>query len=168
MTVRPFVLLFTLALATACDNGEAGNRDTARGVEAAANRDSTGGESVNLGPEVLADVDSVTARGSVGLTGLAPAAAIAIIQRIEDRLDASNVEPLDVIATDLEKLREALGRQAIDAGEVSPILRRLHERTMAVANDPNLAGAAAPRLTQLGTMLLEAADRLAPRATTGS
>ena len=100
---------------------------------------------------LLADVDSVVAgaQSPGGLTSIAPAVAIPMIQRIEDALDATNVEPLDEIATDLESLREELAGD-VNAGDVSEILVRLGEKVTAYAPQ---AGAASGTLTTLGGAL---------------
>lgn len=122
-----------------------------------------GGDTTPLSdPSTVAALDSVVAAGDRGLTSLAPAVAIPLIQRLEDRLDASNIEALDEIATDLESLREELDDDTIDGPDVGDILTRLGQKTTAVAGNAQLAGAAAGTLQRLGQMLTQAGQQLKP------
>ena len=104
------------------------------------------------GDQLVADTDSVIAgaQSSGGITSIPPAVAVPIIQRIEDALDATNVEPLDEIATDLEALREELGGD-VNGGEIGTILVRLGDRVTAYA--PQAPAAAQERLRTLGSAL---------------
>lgn len=147
--------LCALALTLAACGGDAAETDTAgammdTGMMAPAPMAADTGAMVG-GDMLVADVDSVIAGAQTpgGITSLPPAVAVPIIQRIEDALDATNVEALDEIATDLEALREELGGD-VNAGEVSAILVRLGEKVTAYAPQ---AGIAQERLTTLGGAL---------------
>ena len=146
-------LAFTLA---AC-GGDAAETDTAgammdTGMMAPAPMagDTMAGAAAG-GDQLVADTDSVIAGAQTpgGITSIPPAVAVPIIQRIEDALDATNVEPLDAIATDLEALREELGGDA-NANDISTILVRMGEKVTAYAPQ---SGAAQERLTTLGNAL---------------
>lgn len=151
--------LCALALTLAACGGDAAETDTTMAdtgmmapapMAADGATDSAAG---GAGGEMLvADVDSVIAgaQTSGGITSIPPAIAVPIIQRIEDALDATNVEPLDEIATDLESLREELGGD-VNGADVSAILVRLGEKVTAYA--PQAPAAAQERLTTLGTAL---------------
>lgn len=148
--------LCTLALTLAACGGDAAETDTAgammdTGMMAPAPMAADTMGTAAGGEMLVADTDSVIAgaQAAGGITSLAPAVAIPIIQRIEDALDATNVEPLDEIATDLESLREELGGD-VNAADVSAILVRLGEKVTAYAPQ---SGAAQERLTTLGNAL---------------
>ena len=101
------------------------------------------------------------AQGSQGLIGRPPAAAVALIQRIEPRLKNSGNDRLKEIGDDLAKLRGELGpgsRDGVDKGDVGEIFERLGPRVTAVA-----ATAPAPlraSLERLGTSITESGRRL--------
>ena len=150
--------LCALALTLAACGGDAAETDTAgammdTGMMAPAPMagDTMAGGAAAGGEQLVADVDSVIAgaQTSGGITSIPPAVAVPIIQRIEDALDATNVEPLDEIATDLEALREELGGD-VNGADVSAILVRLGEKVTAYAPQ---SGAAQERLTTLGNAL---------------
>ncbi|CAA9319727.1 MAG: hypothetical protein AVDCRST_MAG11-1937 [uncultured Gemmatimonadaceae bacterium] len=111
-------------------------------------------------PVTLAEVDTVIVTASRGLTAIPVTIAVPLIQRLEDRLDATNVEPLDQIASELEELREELGKTPVDGRRVGTILLDLGNRTSAVGGNAQIAGAAAPKLTQLGELLVGAGRQL--------
>lgn len=147
--------LCALALTLAACGGDAAETDTAgamtdTGTMAPA---PMAGDTMAMagGDQLVADTDSVIAGAQApgGITSIPPAVAIPIIQRIEDALDATNVEPLDEIATDLESLREELAGD-VNAADVSAILVRLGEKVTAYAPQ---AGVAQERLTTLGGAL---------------
>lgn len=147
--------LCALALTMAACGGDAADTDTAgvmmdTGMMAPA---PMAGDTMAMagGDQLVADTDSVIAGAQTpgGITSLAPAVAVPIIQRIEDALDATNVEPLDEIATDLESLREELAGD-VNGGEIGEILVRLGEKVTAYAPQ---SGAAQDRLTTLGNAL---------------
>lgn len=147
--------LCALALTMAACGGDAADTDTAgvmmdTGMMAPA---PMAGDTMAMagGDQLVADTDSVIAGAQTpgGITSIPPAVAVPIIQRIEDALDATNVEPLDEIATDLESLREELGGDA-NGGEIGEILVRLGEKVTAYAPQ---SGAAQDRLTTLGNAL---------------
>lgn len=146
--------LCALALTLAACGGDAAETDTAgammdTGMMAPAPM--AGDTNMAGGDMLVADTDSVIAgaQTSGGITSIPPAVAVPIIQRIEDALDATNVEALDEIATDLESLREELGGD-INGADVSAILVRLGEKVTAYAPQ---SGAAQERLTTLGNAL---------------
>ena len=114
-------------------------------------------------PVTLAEIDTVIITASRRITDIPPNIAIPLIQRLEDRLDATNVEPLDQIATQLEELREELAESPIDGNRVGRILVDLGNRTSDVAGNPQIAGAAAGRLTRLGELLTQAGQQLTRR-----
>lgn len=168
MTARPIALMLALALVTACGGGDdAATTDTSSMAIAPA--DTMMGASATATPAaggstLVTDVETVVTQGEgQGLTAIPVATALPIIQRIEDQLDATDAEPLDEIATDLEKLREALGKSSVQGTEVAGILRGLGQKTTAVAGNAQVAGAAAPMLTRLGTLLTTSADKLGGR-----
>ena len=152
--------LCALALALAACGGDAAETDTAgammdTGMMApapmAADTAAMGGAAGGATDMLVADVDSVIAGAQTpgGITSIPPAVAVPIIQRIEDALDATNVEALDEIATDLESLREELGGD-VNGAEVGAILVRLGDKVTAFAPQ---AGVAQERLTTLGGAL---------------
>lgn len=104
-----------------------------------------------------AQLDSVNTAAKGGLTKLAPAVAIPLIQSLEDKLDNSNDPALTDIAKDLEKLREELDDDTIDGKEVGNILERLGPKVTAVADK---GGAASGTLRSIGTELTSAARTL--------
>lgn len=104
-----------------------------------------------------AQLDSVSTAAKGGLTKLAPAVAIPLIQSLEDKLDNSNDPALTDIAKDLEKLREELDDDTIDGKEVGNILERLGPKVTAVADK---GGAASGTLRGIGTELTSAARML--------
>ena len=108
----------------------------------------------------LAQVDTVIITASRGLTAIPANIAVPLIQRLEDRLDATDVEPLDQIATEMEELREELATTPIDGRRVGTILLDLGNRTNAVGGNAQIAGAMAPRLTELGDLLTAAGRQL--------
>ena len=99
----------------ACGGGDTATTDTASvaATTPAADTMATGATgsmsasgSTQAGTDSLvADVQTAVSAAEGGLTKVPAATAVALIQRIEDRLDATNVPALDDIATDLEKLR---------------------------------------------------------------
>ena len=109
-------------------------------------------------PSTVTDLDQTVTAAEGGLTKLAPAAAIAIIQRFEDKLDNSNDPDLTDIAKDLEKLREELGDDTVDGEDTSDILKRLGEKVTKVAAKPG----APAQLTRLGSALSSAGKQLDP------
>ena len=148
--------LCALALTLAACGGDAAETDTAGAMMDTAMMTPApapmAADSGAAGAEMLvADVDSVIAGAQTpgGITSIPPAVAVPIIQRIEDALDATNVEPLDEIAPDLESLREELGGD-VNGAEVGAILVRLGEKVTAFAPQ---AGVAQERLTTLGGAL---------------
>ena len=148
--------LCALALTLAACGGDAAETDTAAMMDtgmmapAPATADPMAGAAG--GEMLVADVDTVIAGAQAqgGLTSIPPAVAVPIIQRIEDALDATNVEPLDQVAADLEALREELGGDA-NGAEIGAILVRMGERVTAYA--PQAPAAAQERLTTLGNAL---------------
>ena len=168
MTYRSLLHLAGAALltaaVTACSSGDGEATDTmtmatpstmpAPGDSAA--MPASGGE----GGALVANVDSVltAANQSGGLTGIAPAVAVPLIQRIEDMLDATDSEPLDQMATDLERLREQLGATQINGAELGTTLSSLADKVNAYA--PTAPSAVQGPLQQLATALTEAAGRV--------
>ena len=108
----------------------------------------------------MAEVDTVIITASRGLTAIPANIAIPLLERLEKRLDATNVEPLDQIATELEELREELGKTPIDGRRVGTILLDVGNRTSAVGGNPQIAGAGAAKITQLGELLVQAGRQL--------
>ena len=145
--------------ASACGGGDAGDADSIAAADSAAMAAPVApADTMAMPPAagdtagtLAADVDTVAAAAERGLTSLAPAVAIPIIQRIEDALDATNVEALDEMATDLESLREELDDDTIDGSEVGNILTRLGGKVTAYA--PTAPEAVRAKLTTLGASL---------------
>ncbi|MDF1505915.1 hypothetical protein [Roseisolibacter sp. H3M3-2] len=104
-----------------------------------------------------AQLDSVATAARGGLTSLAPAVAIPLIQSIEDKLDNSNDPALTDIAKDLEKLREELNDDTPDGPDIANILERLGPK---VTNVASKGGAASGTLTAIGSELSKAATAL--------
>jgi len=159
---RPLPFLgcaLVIGLAGACGGGDAGDADSIAAADSAAMAAPVApADTMAMPPAagdtagtLAADVDTVAAAAERGLTSLAPAVAIPIIQRIEDALDATNVEALDEMATDLESLREELDDDTIDGSEVGNILTRLGGKVTAYA--PNAPEAVRAKLTTLGASL---------------
>ena len=109
-------------------------------------------------PSTVTDLDQTVSAAEGGLTKLAPAAAIAIIQRFEDKLDNSNDPALTDIAKDLEKLREELKDDTVDGGDTGDILKRLGEKVTKVAAKPGSPA----QLNRLGAALSSAGKQLDP------
>ncbi|MGZ8378217.1 MAG: hypothetical protein ACXW61_16885 [Gemmatirosa sp.] len=106
----------------------------------------------------VAQLDSVATAARSGLTSLAPAIAVPLIQSLEDKLDASNNPALTDIAKDLEKLREELNDAGgVNGGDVASILERLGPKVTSVASQ---GGAASGTLTAIGNELTRAATQL--------
>ena len=167
MTHRSLLHLAGAALlvaTAACSSGDGETSDTmtmAAPSTMPAPVDSTAmATAPDAGGALVANVDSVltAANASGGLTGIAPAVAIPIIQRIEDMLDATDVEPLDQMATDLERLREQLGASTIDGAALGTTLASLAEKVNAYA--PTAPSAVQGPLQQVGAALTEAAGRV--------
>jgi hypothetical protein len=108
----------------------------------------------------MAQVDTVIITASRGLTAIPTNIAIPLIQRLEERLDDTDVEPLDQIADGLEDLREELEKQPVDGKRVGTILIDVGNRTSAVGASQQIAGAGGPKITQLGELLTEAGRQL--------
>jgi hypothetical protein len=104
-----------------------------------------------------AQLDSVVTAARSGLTSLAPAVAVPLIQSIEDKLDNSNDPALTDIAKDLEKLREELQDDTPDGPDIANILERLGPKVTAVASK---AGAASSTVSAIGAELTKAATQL--------
>lgn len=102
-------------------------------------------------------LDSVATAAKGGLTSLAPAVAVPLIQSLEDKLDNSNDPALTDIAKDLEKLREELQDDTVDGRDVGEILRRLGPKVTTVASK---GGAASGTLTAIGSELTKAGGAL--------
>ena len=98
-------------------------------------------------------LDSVNTAAKAGLTSLAPAVAIPLIRSLEDKLDNSNDPALTDIAKDLEKLREELADDTVDAHDVGEIFRRLGPKVTAAASK---GGAAQATLTSIGSEITKA------------
>jgi hypothetical protein len=111
-------------------------------------------------PKTIAEVDTLIVAAARGITQIPTAIALPMIRRLEEHLDATNVEPLDQIASGLEELREELGKQQIDGNRVGRILIDLGNRTNAVGGNAQIAGSAAPRLTRLGELLTQGGQQL--------
>jgi hypothetical protein len=112
-------------------------------------------------PSTSAQLDSVATAARSGLTSLAPAVAVPLIQSIEDKLDNSNDPALTDIAKDLEKLREELNDAGgVNGGDVANILERLGPK---VTNAASKGGAASGTLTAIGSELSKAATALRGR-----
>jgi hypothetical protein len=109
-------------------------------------------------PSTVTDLDQTVSAAEGGLTKLAPAAAITVIRRFEDKLDNSNDPALTDIAKDLEKLREELDDDTIDGKETGDILKRLGEKVTKVAAKPG----APAQLTRLGAALSAQGKKLDP------
>jgi hypothetical protein len=108
-------------------------------------------------PSTTAQLDSVATAARAGLTSLAPAVAVPLIQSIEDKLDNSNDPALTDIAKDLEKLREELADDTVDGPDVASILERLGPK---VTNVASRGGAAQSTLSAIGSELTKAATQL--------
>ena len=168
---------FVVAIAAACSNNDnevpvrldtgtaVGGNASTPGATPQANpvvpgADRPGATQPVSDPVTLAEIDTVIITASRGITAIPTAIAIPLIQRLEDRLDATNVEPLDQIASEMEELREELGKSPIDRRRVGTILLDLGNRTSAVGGNPQIAGNAADRLTRLGELLTQAGRQL--------
>ena len=108
-------------------------------------------------PSTGPQLDSIATAAKGGLTSLAPAVAVPLIQSLEDKLDNSNDPALTDIAKDLEKLREELSDDTVDGGDVSEILGRLGPK---VTNVASKGGAASGTLQAIGAELTRAATAL--------
>lgn len=104
-----------------------------------------------------AQLDSVATAARSGLTSLAPAVAVPLIQSLEDKLDNSNDPALTDIAKDLEKLREELQDDTPDGPDIANILERLGPKVTAAASK---AGAASSTVSAIGAELTKAATQL--------
>ena len=104
-----------------------------------------------------AQLDSVATAARSGLTSLAPAVAVPLIQSLEDKLDNSNDPALTDIAKDLEKLREELQDDTPDGPDIASILERLGPKVTAVASK---AGPASGTVSAIGAELTKAATQL--------
>ena len=165
------ILTGLVAGLTACGGSDTATTDTASvaaTTPAADTMSAAGGMgasgSAQAGTDSLvADVQTAVSAAEGGLTKVPVATAVALVQRIEDRLDATDVPALDDIASDLEKLREELGESTINRGDGGTILVRLGTKTTAVSNDAAVAGSAAAPLQRLGTLLGEQGRALGGR-----
>ena len=147
-------LAWALALGavTACAGGDAGDMDTmaadttamAAPATAGATTDAAAGDASML----AADVDTVVAAAERGLTNLAPTVAVPLIERIERSLAGTGDAALGAVATDLGRLRTALGG---GEGNIGEILGELGNKVTAYA--PTAPEAVRARLTALGSAL---------------
>lgn len=102
--------------------------DSAGGANAAT---ATGGTLADA--NTAAQIDSLAAAASNGITSLSPAVAVPLIRSLEEKLDASEDAALDDIADELEKLREELDGSKIEPPEIANILERLGPKVQQVA-----------------------------------
>jgi len=121
----------------------------------------TGSSMMLSDPSTGPQVDSVVTAARAGLTSLAPAVAVPLIQRLEDKLDNSNDPALTDIAKDLEKLREELQDDTPDGPDIANILERLGPKVTNVAGS---AGPMAGTLRELGGLLTQGAAQLRGRS----
>lgn len=103
----------------------------------------------NTGPQL----DSVNTALKGGLTSVPKGTAVALIQSLEDKLDNTNDPAFTDIAKDLEKLREELQDDTIDAHDVGEIFRRLGPKVTAAASK---AGAAQGVVSSIGAEITKA------------
>lgn len=150
----------------AADTAASVDASTAAGTTMADTMGAAMGGSMSGGGTMLSDastvaqIDTINGAGAEGLTGVPLSVAGPLVQNLEAKLNGANMAPATEIATDLRLLRETLTRQGMTGADVAPILRRLADKTAAVAGNAAVAGAAAPKLTQLATTLRGAATRL--------
>lgn len=172
--MRTTALVLAVSALTACSSGgdaadTAASIDastTAAGATASDTMGASMGGSMSGGSTQLSDastvaqIDTINGAGAEGLTGVPLSVAGPLVQSLENKLNGANMAPATEIATDLRLLRETLTRQGMKGTDVAPILRRLADKTAAVAGNAAVAGAAAPKLTQLASTLRGAATRL--------
>jgi hypothetical protein len=146
---------WALALGTlvACSGGDADEMDTmaadTTAMAAPAATDTMAGMAPAGDASMLAaDVDTVVTAAERGLTNLAPAVAVPLIERIERSLAGTGDASLGAVATDLGRLRTALGG---GEGNIGEILTELGNKVTAYA--PTAPEAVRARLTTLGTAL---------------
>ena len=144
-----------LGAVVACSGGDTDEMDTmaadttAMAAPAAAATDTMAGMAPAGDASMLAaDVDTVAAAAERGLTNLAPAVAVPLIERIERSLAGTGDASLGAVATDLGRLRTALGG---GEGNIGEILTELGNKVTAYA--PTAPEAVRARLTTLGTAL---------------
>jgi hypothetical protein len=111
--------------------------------------------------ELTATVDSIATAAQGGLTNVPPAAALPMIERVERALSGSSDAALRDVATDLGRLRTALGGTNASGGEIGGILQDLGRKVTAYA--PSAPSALRDRLRQLGTTLTQQGGQLAGR-----
>ena len=168
--MRKITHVATLALAltvAACGGKDAEGTDTsaalANGATTTTDSATAMAPSGGMGAGTLADastgaqLDSVATAARSGLTSLAPAVAVPLLQSLEDKLDASNDPELTDIAKDLEKLREELQDDTPTGSDIANILERLGPKVTKAAPK---GGAASGTLTAIGAELTKAAAAL--------
>lgn len=111
-------------------------------------------------PVTVAQIDTVILTAGRNITQIPTNIAVPLLQRLEERLDATKTPPLTQIADGLGDLRGELGKDKIDGKRVGSILLDLGNRTSAVGGNRQIAGAASDRLTQLGELLTQAGRQL--------
>jgi len=173
--VSTSLVMAAVAATAACSGGEKAAADSAgaamangastaaAGVDSAVSGPAVGtgtgvgaASSNNLNdPSTVTQVDAIISAASGGLTSLSGSAAIAAIDPVREKLHNSGKPALESIADDLDDLRDKLDDSPIKGGEIGPILAKIGPKVTAVAKSPD-AGAAAERLTTLGSALTKA------------
>jgi len=110
-------------------------------------------------PSTVVQVDAIISAAESGLTSLSGTAAIAAIDPIREKLHNSGNAGLESIADDLDQLKDKLDDNPINGREVGTILSRVGPKVTTASSSPE-AGAAAQRLSRLGSLLTQAGQRL--------
>ncbi len=140
----------TTPVGTATDSGMAVGTGTGVGAAATNNLND---------PSTVTQVDAVISAAEGGLTSLPATAAISAIDPIREKLHNSGNPALESIADDLDDLKDKLDDNPINGREVGTILSRVGPKVTTASSAPE-AGAAAQRLSRLGTLLTQAGGRL--------
>ncbi len=108
----------------------------------------------------VSQLDAVIAAAQAGLTKLSPAAAIAALDPLREKLHNSGDATLEKIADDLDDLKDELDNDKIDGRKVGDVLKKLGTSTTA-ASTSTAAGVASTKLSTLGKLLTTAGNTLA-------
>jgi hypothetical protein len=106
---------------------------------------------------VESQLDATVGAAQQGLTSLAPATAVALINGFQSFLSGSDNPALTDIANDLNTLKGELSKPQVDGKAVGPILNQLGRKTITVAPS---AGMLSERVASLGQLLIQNGNRL--------
>ena len=174
MASTSFAAVALAASLAACSRGDNAASDTAGAVVAATPGGTATDSGVNAGagtgagtaannnlsdPSTVTQVDAIISAAEAGLTSLSGSAAIAAIDPIREKLHNSGNPGLESIADDLDELRDKLDDNPINGRDVGTILSRVGPKVTKASTEPE-AGAAARRLSRLGSLLTQAGRKL--------